>query len=40
MRYLPTMVRITDVEASLHFYCDLLGLEMVKAVETQQYKHV
>ncbi|MGB0518906.1 MAG: VOC family protein, partial [Candidatus Puniceispirillaceae bacterium] len=27
MRYLHTMVRISDVDASLHFYCDLLGLE-------------
>ena len=36
MRYLHTMVRITDVDASLHFYCDLLGLEMVKAVESEK----
>ncbi len=26
MRYLHTMVRISDPTASLHFYCDLLGL--------------
>lgn len=26
MRYLHTMVRVKDLEASLHFYCDLLGL--------------
>ena len=26
MRYLHTMVRVTDVDASLRFYCDLLGL--------------
>ncbi|WP_287438371.1 VOC family protein [Reinekea sp.] len=26
MKYLHTMVRVTDLEASLHFYCDLLGL--------------
>ncbi len=26
MRYLHTMVRVSDVDASLHFYCDLLGL--------------
>ena len=27
MRYLHTMVRVTDVDASIKFYCDLLGLE-------------
>ncbi len=26
MRYLHTMVRVKDLEQSLHFYCDLLGL--------------
>lgn len=26
MRYLHTMVRVTDVDASINFYCDLLGL--------------
>ena len=26
MRYLHTMVRVADLAASLHFYCDLLGL--------------
>lgn len=26
MKYLHTMVRVTDIEASLHFWCDLLGL--------------
>ncbi len=27
MRYLHTMVRVRDLEASLHFYCDCLGLQ-------------
>ena len=27
MRYLHTMVRISDIDASLKFYCDLLGLK-------------
>jgi lactoylglutathione lyase len=27
MRYLHTMVRVTDLEQSLAFYCSLLGLE-------------
>ena len=29
MKYLHTMVRVTDLDASLKFYCTLLGLEMV-----------
>lgn len=29
MRYLHTMVRISDLDASLRFYCDGLGLEEV-----------
>jgi lactoylglutathione lyase len=32
MQYLHTMIRITDLEPSLHFYCDLLGL-----IKTSQY---
>jgi lactoylglutathione lyase len=27
MKYLHTMVRVTDIEASLRFYCNALGLE-------------
>ena len=27
MRYLHTMVRVQDLEASLHFYCQQLGLQ-------------
>lgn len=29
MKYLHTMVRVTDLEASLDFYCDKLGLREV-----------
>ncbi len=29
MKYLHTMVRVTDLEASLDFYCNKLGLEEV-----------
>lgn len=36
MRYLHTMVRITDVDASLRFYCDLLGLEEVRRRESER----
>jgi lactoylglutathione lyase len=27
MKYLHTMVRVTDIDASLRFYCDALGLQ-------------
>lgn len=33
MKYLHTMVRITDVDASLKFYRDALGLEVVREYE-------
>lgn len=33
MKYLHTMVRITDIDASLHFYCDLLGMIEMRRVE-------
>lgn len=29
MKYLHTMVRVKDLDASLHFYCDLLGLKEI-----------
>lgn len=36
MRYLHTMVRVTDIEASLAFYCGQLGLEEVRRTENEQ----
>jgi lactoylglutathione lyase len=30
MKYLHTMVRVTDPQASLRFYCDALGLEVLR----------
>lgn len=36
IRYLHTMVRVTDPEASLRFYCDLLGLREVRRSESDQ----
>ena len=30
MKYLHTMVRVNDLDASLHFYRDALGLELVR----------
>lgn len=36
MRYLHTMVRVTDLDASLHFFCDLLGLSEVRRMENEE----
>ncbi|MEX6507503.1 VOC family protein [Jiella sp. M17.18] len=36
MRYLHTMVRITDVEASLDFYCNKLGLVETRRIESEK----
>lgn len=36
MRYLHTMVRITDIDASLDFYCRKLGLEVVRRMDNEQ----
>jgi lactoylglutathione lyase len=36
MKYLHTMVRVTDLKASLQFYRDALGLEVVKEREHAQ----
>lgn len=33
MKYLHTMVRVRDLDASLNFYCKLLGLEEVRRKE-------
>lgn len=30
MKYLHTMVRVSDLEASLYFYCELLGLKEIR----------
>ena len=35
MRYLHTMVRVKDLDASLHFYCDLLGLQEVRRMDNE-----
>jgi lactoylglutathione lyase len=36
MRYLHTMVRVTDVDASLDFYCNKLGLRQVRRVDNDK----
>ncbi len=36
MKYLHTMVRVTDLEASIRFYSDALGLEVLNIREVPQ----
>jgi lactoylglutathione lyase len=36
MRYLHTMVRVTDLDQSLDFYCNKLGLQELRRQEVQQ----
>ena len=36
MRYLHTMVRVTDLSASLRFYCDALGLREIRRIENEK----
>jgi lactoylglutathione lyase len=36
MKYLHTMVRVTDLDASLQFYCDALGLREVRRKDYPQ----
>ncbi|MGL4966311.1 MAG: VOC family protein [Inquilinus sp.] len=36
MKYLHTMVRVTDLEQSLHFYRDLLGLKETRRSENEK----
>ena len=35
MKYLHTMVRITDIDASLDFFCNALGLEQVRRIDVE-----
>jgi lactoylglutathione lyase len=36
MKYLHTMVRVTDLEQSLRFYCDGLGLRELRRYDSEQ----
>jgi lactoylglutathione lyase len=39
LKYLHTMVRVSDVAASMRFYCDALGLELVRQKDMPQGRH-
>ena len=36
MRYLHTMVRVKDLDASMKFYCDQFGLEEARRIENEK----
>jgi lactoylglutathione lyase len=36
MKYLHTMVRVTDISASLRFYCEALGLTELRRVDNEK----
>ena len=36
MRYLHTMVRVSDLEQSLNFYCNILGLTETRRIDSEQ----
>lgn len=36
LKYLHTMVRVSDVDESLRFYCDLLGLKEIKRWDNER----
>jgi lactoylglutathione lyase len=33
IKYLHTMIRVTNIDESLHFFCDILGLKEVRRTE-------
>ena len=36
MKFLHAMVRVLDLDASMHFYCDLLGLKEIRRKESDK----
>lgn len=36
MRYLHTMVRVADIDASLDFYCNKMGMKEVRRIDSEQ----
>lgn len=39
MRLLHTMLRVENLEASLHFYTELLGMRLLRTSENKQYEY-
>ena len=39
MRFLHTMLRVRNLDAALHFYCELLGLQEIRRREDEKNKY-
>ncbi|GEA12183.1 lactoylglutathione lyase [Alteromonas sp. KUL49] len=39
MRLLHTMLRVENLEASLHFYTELMGMRLLRTSENKQYEY-
>ena len=39
MRLLHTMLRVVDLPASIAFYCDILGMKLLRQSDNEQYKY-
>ncbi len=39
MKYLHTMIRISNIEESLDFFCNKLGLKQIKRVDRPEFKY-
>lgn len=39
MRFLHTMIRVTDLERSIHFYTEMLGMKLLRTSENEEYKY-
>lgn len=38
MKYLHTMLRISDIDSSIKFYCGALGLQEIRRIEVKEGK--
>ena len=36
MQYLHTMIRVSDLDATLHFFCDLLGMKEISRKSSEK----
>lgn len=39
MRMLHTMLRVEDLDASLHFYTDLMGMKLLRRSDNKEYEY-
>jgi len=40
MKYLHTMIRVSDIDASVHFFCDLLGLMETRRSDRKEHGYM